>query len=101
MNRRLKWLPIKNGSLKLIQTAPDGTETEAAGSLDDGYVEIDVGMLENGTYMYYALAVDEFGNVQVQGEADMPSPIVTVHVLNFRVSDIMGSYSNFSGWCNG
>ena len=79
----------QNGSLKLVQTAPDGTVTKAVGSLDDGYVEIDVGMLENGTYMYYALVIDEFGNIQVQGEADMPSPIVTVHVLNFRVSDIM------------
>ena len=76
------------GSLKLVQTAPDGTVTEAAGSLDDGYVEIDVGGLKNGTYMYYALVADEFGNVQVQGEADMPSPIVTVHVNNFRVEDI-------------
>ncbi len=76
------------GSLKLVQTAPDGTETEAAGSLDDGYIEIDVGLLENGTYMYYALVADKEGNVQVQGEADMPSPIVTVHVNNFRVSDI-------------
>ncbi len=77
-----------NGSLKLVQTAPDGSVTEADGSLDDGYIEIDVGLLENGTYMYYALVADEFGNVQVQGEADMPSPIVTVHVNNFRVSDV-------------
>ena len=78
-----------NGSLKLVQTAPDGTETEADGSLADGYVEIDVGALDNGTYMYHALTVDEHGNAQVQGEADLPSPIVTVHVNNFRVRDIM------------
>ena len=78
------------GSLQLIRTNPDGTEAEpAVGSLADGYIEVDVGLLDNGTYMYHALTVDEHGNVQVQGEADMPSPIVTVHVLNFRVSDIM------------
>ena len=77
------------GKTVLVQTAPDGTVTEADGSLDEGSVTVDIGQLANGTYMYHALVADEFGNVQVQGEADMPSPVVTVHVLNFRVSDIM------------
>ena len=77
------------GNTVLVQTAPDGTVTETDGSLDEGSITVDIGQLANGTYMYYALVADEFGNVQVQGEADMPSPVVTVHVLNFRVSDIM------------
>ncbi|MYF57315.1 hypothetical protein F4225_16570, partial [Candidatus Poribacteria bacterium] len=77
------------GSLQLIRTNPDGAEAEpAVGSLEDGYVEVDVGVLPNGTYMYHALTVDEHGNVQVQGEADKPSPIITVHVRNLRLSDI-------------
>ena len=51
-----------------------------AGMLD---VTADVGVLENGAYMLHALAVDEFGNVQTD-----ESPQITVHVLNFRVSDV-------------
>ncbi|MYF97803.1 hypothetical protein F4212_01515 [Candidatus Poribacteria bacterium] len=77
------------GKTVLVQTAPDGTVTEEDGSLDEGSITVDIGQLANGMYMYHALVADEFGNVQVQGEADMPSPVVTVHVLNFRVSDIM------------
>ena len=77
------------GNTVLVQTAPDGTVTETDGSLADGSITVDIGQLANGMYMYHALVADEFGNVQVQGEADMPSPVVTVHVLNFRVSDIM------------
>ena len=77
------------GSLQLIRTNPDGSEAEpAVGSLEDGYIEVDVGTLDNGTYMYHALTVDEHGNVQVQGEDDKPSPLITVHVKNFRLSDI-------------
>ena len=76
------------GKTVLVQTAPDGTVTETDGSLDEGSITIDVGQLANGMYMYHALVADELGNVQVQGEADMPSPVITVHVLNFRVSDI-------------
>ena len=76
------------GKTVLVQTAPDGTVTETDGSLDEGSITIDVGQLANGMYMYHALVADEFGNVQVQGEADMPSPVITVEVLNIRVSDI-------------
>ena len=83
---KVEEITYAGGSLKLVQTAPDGTETVADGSLEDGYVEIDVGLLDNGTYIYYALTVDEHGNVQDQEES--PSPVTTVHVSNFRVSDI-------------
>ena len=76
------------GKTVLVQTAPDGTVTETDGSLEEGSITIDVGLLANGPYMYHALVADEFGNVQVQGEADMPSPVITVHVLNVRLSDI-------------
>ncbi|MCE2399802.1 hypothetical protein J4G08_02815 [Candidatus Poribacteria bacterium] len=74
------------GKTVLVQTAPDGTVTETDGSLEEGSITIDVGLLANGPYMYHALVADEFGNVQVQG--DMPSPVITVHVLNIRLSDI-------------
>ena len=76
------------GKTVLVQTAPDGTVTETDGSLDEGSITIDVGQLANGMYMYHALVADEFGNVQVQGELDRHSPVITVEVLNIRVSDI-------------
>ncbi|MDE0088803.1 MAG: Ig-like domain-containing protein, partial [Candidatus Poribacteria bacterium] len=78
------------GKIGLVQTAADGSETMAEASLEDGKITVDVGLLANGTYMYHALVADAFGNWQVQGEEDMPSPVITVHVLNFRVSDITG-----------
>ena len=77
-----------NGKIGLVQTAPDGTVSHVEGSLDDGYITVDIGMLENGAYTYYALVGDEFGNWQ-DHENEVASPIITVHVLNFRVSDIM------------
>ncbi|MDE0635805.1 MAG: Ig-like domain-containing protein [Candidatus Poribacteria bacterium] len=77
------------GMIRLVRTAPDGTVTELpSADVTEGQITDDVGLLANGTYMYHALVADEFGNWQVQGENDMPSPVVTVHVLNFRVSDI-------------
>ena len=76
------------GKIGLVQMAPDGSETRIEGSLEDGQIKIDVGLLENGIYMYHALVADEFGNWQVQGELDRPSPVITVEVLNIRVSDI-------------
>jgi hypothetical protein len=79
-----KPITYEGGSTILVQTAADGTVTETAGDLDEGTITIDVGLLENGTYMYHALTVDAFGNVQDDGS----SPVITVHVLNFRVSDI-------------
>ncbi|MDE0397453.1 MAG: Ig-like domain-containing protein [Candidatus Poribacteria bacterium] len=75
--------PMTYASANLVQATEDSAETVAegeAGSLD---LTIDVGLLENGTYMFHALAVDESGNVQTD-----ESPMITVHVLNIRVSDI-------------
>ena len=77
-------ITYEGGSVNLVQTIADGTETTTegeAGVLDT--VTIDVGMLENGTYMFHALTVDQFGNVQTD-----ESPMVTMHVVNFRVSDV-------------
>ena len=74
----------EGGSVNLVQTTADGTETTTegeAGVLDT--ITIDVGMLENGTYMFHALTVDEFGNVQADD-----SPMITVHILHFKVSDV-------------
>ncbi len=70
-------------SVKLIQTDADGNETVTDSEAGDLNVTVDVGMLENGTYMFHALAVDEFGNVQTD-----ESPKTVVHVMNFRLSDI-------------
>ncbi len=77
-------ITYEGGSVNLVQTIADGTETTTegeAGVLDT--ITIDVGMLENGTYMFHALTVDKFGNVQTD-----ESPQITVHVVNFRVSDV-------------
>ena len=77
-------ITYEGGSVNLVQTTADGTETTtegAAGVLNT--ITIDVGTHANGTYMFHALTVDEFGNVQTD-----ESPMITVHVLNFRVSDV-------------
>ena len=77
-------ITYEGGSVNLVQTTADGTQTTTegeAGVLDT--ITIDVGMLDNGTYMFHALTVDKFGNVQTED-----SPMITVHVLNFRVSDV-------------
>ena len=76
------------GKIGLVQTVADGSETMAEASVEDGKITIDTRPLDNGTYMYHALVADKFGNWQVQGELDKPSPVITVHVLNFRRSDI-------------
>ena len=75
--------PATYASANLVQTTEDSAETVAEGEAGVFDLTIDVGMLENGTYMFHALAVDESGNVQTD-----ESPMVTVHVLNIRVSDI-------------
>ena len=75
--------PMTYASVNLVQTTEDSAETVAEGEAGVLDLTIDVGLLENGTYMFHALAVDESGNIQ---EDD--SPMVTVHVKNFRVSDI-------------
>ena len=77
-------ITYEGGSVNLVQTTEDGTETTTegeAGVLDT--ITIDVGMLENGTYMFHALTVDKVGNVQPN-----ESPMITVHVDNIRVSDL-------------
>ena len=75
--------PSTYSSIQLVQVDADGNETMVDG--EDGMLDIttDVGVLENGAYMLHALAVDEFGNVQTD-----ESPQITVHVLNFRVTDV-------------
>ena len=75
--------PTTYASVNLVQTAEDAPETTTEGEVGALDITIDVGLLENGTYMFHALAVDEFGNVQTD-----ESPMITVHVLNFRVSDV-------------
>ena len=70
-------------SVNLVQTTGDSAETVAEGEAGVLDLTIDVGLLENGTYMFHALAVDESMNVQTD-----ESPMITVHVLNFRVSDV-------------
>ena len=75
--------PMTYASVNLVQTTEDSAETVAEGEAGVLDLTIDVGLLENGTYMFHALAVDESGNIQ---EDD--SPMVTVHIRNFRVDDI-------------
>ena len=79
--------PITYASVNVVQTTEDGTESVTEGEAGNLDITIDVGLLENGTYMFHALAVDEFGNVQ-SNEPPHESPKITVHVLNFRVSDV-------------
>ena len=75
--------PATYASVNLVQTTGEVSETVAEGEAGVLDLTIDVGALENGTYMFHALAVDASGNVQTD-----ESPMITVHVLNFRVSDV-------------
>ena len=77
--------PITYASVNLVQTTEDGTETVTEGEAGTLDITIDVGVLENGTYMFHALAVDDADPANVQTDE---SPMITVHVLNFRVSDV-------------
>ena len=76
------------GSVRLVRMDEDGTQTPADSELGvwDKAI-VDVGMLENGTYMFHALIIDEFGNVQADG-SETDGSRITVHVLNFRLDDI-------------
>ena len=81
----------EGGQIRLVQTAPDGTETLLPPvHVDEGQITVDVGVLPDGIYMYYALVGDNVDptNWQVQGELDKPSPVVSVNVLNISVRDI-------------
>ena len=75
--------PMTYASVNLVQTTEDTAETVVEGEAGILDLTIDVGMLDNGTYMFHALAVDEAGNVQTD-----ESPMVTVHVQNFKVADV-------------
>ena len=77
--------PATYASVNLVQTTEDGTETVTEGEAGMLDITIDVGLLENGTYMFHALAVDDADPPNVQTDE---SPMITVHVLNFRVSDV-------------
>ena len=70
-------------SVKLVQTAEDGTVTEIAGEAGALKITVDVGAMENAEYSFHALAVDAAGNVQTDD-----SPTSAVNVLNFRLTDI-------------
>ena len=69
--------PNTYSSVKLVQTAPDGTETEFVADAGLSEITVDVGALENGLYWFHALAVDEFGNLQTN-----ESPKIKVHIKN-------------------
>ena len=70
-------------SVKLVQTAADGTVTEIEGAAGALEITVDVGKLDNGQYSFHALAMDAAGNAQTDS-----SPAITVNVSNFRVTDI-------------
>ena len=70
-------------SVRLVQTAADGTVTEIDGETGEMAITVEVGAVENAQYGFHALAVDAAGNVQTD-----ESPTTTVNVLNFRLADI-------------
>ena len=70
--------PATYNSAYLVQTDPDGTEIATEGRWGQLEFAVDVGALENGTYMFHALAVDAVGNIQTD-----PSPKITVHIENW------------------
>ena len=84
--------PRTYDAIQLVQVDADGNETMIDGESGMLDVTTDVGMLGNGAYMIYALAVDEFGNVQ-SNDGDEQSPEIAVHVLNFRVADVSSAES--------
>ena len=71
--------PATYDSVYLVQTDSDGTEASTQGSSGQLEFTVDVGTLENGTYMFYALTVDAEGNIQT----DL-SPKITVHIENYE-----------------
>ena len=89
------------GKARLVRTNPDGTltlvdsDTTFVGSTDEEVLAITVNVDElDGTYTFHALAVDAFENVQshnLENNALIDTngmPNITVHVVNFRVTDI-------------
>ena len=69
--------PNTYSSVKLVQTAPDGTETEFVADAGLSEITVDVGTLENGLYLFHALTIDEFGNSQTN-----ESPKIKVLIKN-------------------
>ena len=69
--------PNTYSSVKLVQTSPDGIETEISADAGVAEIKVDVGSLENGIYLFRALTVDQFGNLQTN-----ESPKIKVHVKN-------------------
>ena len=69
--------PDTYSSVKLVQTASDGTETEISADAGVSEIKVDIGTLKNGMYRFHALTVDQFGNLQTN-----KSPEIKVHVKN-------------------
>ena len=69
--------PNTYSSVKLVQTAPDGTEIEIVVDAEVPDITVDIGTPENGMYLFHALIVDNFGNLQTN-----ESPKIKVHVKN-------------------
>ena len=92
----------QGGQIRLVQENPDGNKIELpAVDVTDEEIKVDVGLLPDGIYKYYALVsddvnaddpatpdVDESGNWQVQGEGGWDSPTVQVRVVNISVRDV-------------
>ncbi len=92
----VKPITYEGGKIRLVQTNPDGTVEELPPvDVAEEKITVDIGKLDNGMYKYYALVadreLDEDGNNKnwQDHENEIASPIIEVHVLNFRVSDIM------------
>ena len=90
------------GKARLVRTNPDGTstfvdsDTAFVGDTDAEVLAITINVDElDGTYTFHALAVDAFSNPQehnLENNALIDTngmPSITVHVVNFRVTDIM------------
>ena len=75
-------------SVHLVQTDADGIETFTESRWGQLEFTVDVGELENATYMFHALAVDADGNIQTDA-----SPKITVHVENYERPAPQGSSS--------
>ena len=69
--------PNTYSSVKLVQTSPDGIETEISADAGVAEIEVDVGSLENGIYLFRALTVDPFSKSQTNA-----APKIKIHVKN-------------------
>lgn len=64
-------------SVKLVQTAPDDTESSVPVDMETLKATVGVDTLENGTYSFNVFTVDEFGKTQTEA-----SPEIKVHIKN-------------------